>query len=169
MGTTRRDPITLRVEKLKSHLRRLSGKQYVAVSRRDELANDGSKTTIIRTLIRVRRTELYFAIMEEFRQAEREPSLHQFAYRLQTNPSEDAPSLFRYELHPEFDDPVEDRTLTRVSVPDHYARHPHFHPDQVTGWDLRQLHYPFRRGERNRVIFALIYWLETDLVSRFHE
>ena len=161
--------ITDRVEDLRGHLRRLSGTQFVKISRRNALARDGSMMTTIQTLIRVRGTGFYFSILEEFRQGGRGPTLHQFWYRLQADPSDDAPSLFRYELHPEFDDPSESMIGRERPTVDEFARHPHFHPDQVADWDIRQLHYPFRRGERNRVVFALIYWLEADLVARFYE
>jgi len=157
-----------RIDDLKRKLRQLSGSSFVPLSTHSAVGGDGSRITTLASFVRVRSTGFYFYISEEFREDESPPRLHQFSYKLQADPSSDSPTLFRYELHPDFDDPDEPGMQPQSTAGADFSRNPHFHPDQVADTPLKHLHYPFRRGERNGLVFGLIYWLENDLVRRFY-
>lgn len=90
-------------------------------------------------------------------------------------PDPESEPLFRYECHPDVEDisvpedgedEVEEKESRKQNP---YGVEPHFHPHTALEHPISRLHYPFHRTERMAVVFALIAWIETDLVVRFYE
>jgi len=111
-------------------------------------------------------------LRKEFRYISTDPHLYAFAYQVshETDIEFGCP-LFRYECHPDVGDrpfaqEANDETSNFQSP---YQRHPHFHPDNTSISKIRKLHFPFHREERKSVVFALINWLQIDLIRRFYQ
>ena len=77
-------------------------------------------------------------------------------------------AMFRYECHPDVQDNYKDDESNEAAplVENHYSSQPHFHPHSLV-YPIGRLHYPFHRSERLGIVFALIAWIEVDLIKRF--
>jgi hypothetical protein len=120
---------------------------------------------------RVRRAKLRLNLYEQFTEIHTIPHLYAFSYHIGDEADVELRTpLFRYECHPELGDPHlrDERPNELSSFESPYSRFPHFHPDNTTPALIRKLHFPFHRGERKRVVFALIEWLQVDLIKRFY-
>ena len=121
--------------------------------------------------VRIPRAGLRFTFSEEFRDVDTDPHLYAFSYRVSDEHDvQTEQPLFRYECHPDIEDSIlpTDLHTENADFRSPYAREPHFHPDNTIGERIRKLHYPFHRNERKTVVFALVNWLQVDLVRRFH-
>ncbi len=160
-----------RKRKLETVLSTLSG-QVEIIPTFDGTTQSGEVFVQFRHSVRIRKALLRLDVREQFRDLDTAPHLFAFAYHVsdETDVELRAP-IFRYECHPDFGDPAllnEDASETS-SFGSHYERIPHFHPDNTARPRIRKLHFPFHRDERKGVIFALVEWLQVDLIRRFHE
>jgi len=110
---------------------------------------------------------MHLIIDEDFRDLITSPYLFAFKYSLESLGSPLPATLFRYECHPESDDPRGVSEIEDEVFQNPYSIVPHFHPDVIDHEHLRKLHYPFQRSERQSILFALISWLEIDMCHRF--
>lgn len=154
--------ISLRKQRIEGDLRRLADVQTLFL--RPQIFGDANpfpKATLS-GVARIRKTQYYLHVWEELRFPNEEAVLYGFTYSVKNAESQ---SLFRYECHPEVEDAVDD---TNETWKNQYTVVPHFHPDNLVE-PLDRLHFIFHRSERPRVVFALIKWLEADLVKRFYD
>jgi len=163
-----------RRSKLQQNLKRLANADYAIVKYEATSTQDDLPRAVMSALVRVRQTNFRFRMWEDFREFSGAPTLYGFAYSLEPQDPGLGP-LFRFECHPDVEDvPPEDDSTTepedlgqRKLNP--YSVTPHFHPDNSRDHPISRLHYPFQRSERASVVFALIAWIEMDLVKRFYD
>lgn len=155
-----------RKQKLQKALAALS--HGVEILRSNETVGvDGDVGIEFEQSVRVFKAGLRLNLYERFIELDTEPQLYAFSYHiLRDGPAGKRTTLFRYECHPEIDDPSTKSENARFQSP--YARLPHFHPDETSESTIKKLHFPFHREERRKVVFALINWLQVDLVRRFY-
>ena len=162
-----------RQKKLQTKLRLITSSQFVLVKMDQGYSSDGQPRLIFDShIIRVKKTNYYFHIWEEFRDYDSTPELYGFKYCLLPQPLKDSEPLFRYECHPDVDDIYTVDGEEVASLPENYSNYgvtPHFHPYAQLEYPLSRLHYPFHRSERAIVVFSLIQWIEQDMVKRFFE
>ena len=159
-----------RKKELQRVLQTLSGSTEVVPVRQRTLKSGEAVVTLEHT-VRVPSAALRFTLYEEFRDVDTDPHLYSFSYRVSAEQDiHTEQPLFRYECHPDVEDSLlpTDHISENADFRSHYAREPHFHPDNTIGERIRKLHYPFHRNERKTVVFALVNWLQVDLVRRFH-
>lgn len=168
------DALKERREKLSQNLTRLANAQYTLVKHDHEITEDDFPRAIITSLARVRRTDYLFSVWEDFRDFDGFPYLYGFTYSLIAKDRNLEP-LFRYECHPDTADTAEENQDAKrqgevsSAKRNPYGDNPHFHPNKALSHPISRLHYPFQRAERTGVVFALIAWIETDLVVRFYD
>jgi hypothetical protein len=159
-----------RKKDLQRALQALSGTTEI-VSLRQHTLKSGDVVVTFQHSVRIPRAGLRFTFLEEFRDVDTDPHLHAFSYRVSDERDvQTEQPLFRYECHPEVEDSAlpTDHLSESTTFRSPYAREPHFHPDNTIGQRIRKLHFPFHRNERKTVVFALVNWLQVDLVRRFH-
>ena len=161
-----------RQSKLQTDLRRLANVKYVGIRLESSSMLDGVPQTIVRGEVRIRKTDFHLRIWEDFRDLDDHPVLYGFRYSLgSADPGEEP--YFRYECHPEVEDPDPganpEGEENHVKWRNEYTFNPHFHPHEPMRFPIDRLHFLFHRSERRQVVFALIAWLEVDLVKRFYD
>jgi hypothetical protein len=158
-----------RQERLRYKLRGIAGKpQGLIVPIIPETTAEDLPRAIIKVTVRVRDTEYYLNILEDFRDADGTPFLYGFKYSLRPQDPHLEP-MFRFECHPEVQDNYADgesEEAANVVSQNPYSSTPHFHPHSLV-YPINRLHYPFQRAERMNIVFALIAWIEVDLIKRF--
>ena len=162
---------TERRRKLSRDLKRVSHEQFVIVTQKIESNSFHLPSIRIDCRVRIKQTNLNFQVIENFLDIDTEPYLHSFSYSLEKVGAEAPLPVFRYECHPDSEDTIfTDDLETNKSLFDNinpYAIVPHFHPVKTTEYPFDRLHFPFHRSERVNVVFALVSWLEVDLINRF--
>jgi hypothetical protein len=159
-----------RKKELQRVFQTLSGTTEI-VRLRQRTLETGEAVVTFQHSVRILRAGLRFTFWEEFRDVDTDPHLYAFSYHVsEEHDFQNEQPLFRYECHPDIEDPVlpTNHISENTDFSSPYAREPHFHPDNTVGERIRKLHYPFHRSERKTVVFALVNWLQVDLVRRFH-
>lgn len=114
--------------------------------------------------VRIKKASLRLKVWEEFREISTEPILYAFSYHVSDEADVNADSpIFRYECHPDVGEPGGSPAFENT-----YERTPHFHPDRTDRDNVRKLHFQFHRSERKGIFFALVNWLQVDLIRRFY-
>lgn len=161
-----------RRERLRHRLTDLTSENFTLVQLESSVTEEDLPRAIIRSSIRVRRTDYRFSVLEDFRDSAGIPFLYAFKYSLQS-PDPTLEPIFRYECHPDVEDPSpddeENETEDAEDRRNPYSEHPHFHPHSALDFPLSRLHYPFHRSQRPDIIFHLISWVDRDLVKRFYD
>jgi len=161
------DTLKNRQDTLRRSLQRLSNQQFVLVKKRSTTTKAFAPRVEIESVASIRKTNFIFKVREEFRDIDTNPHLYSFSYCLFSKTADQDP-LFRYECHPDLEDP--DPTATPGARPaKQYELYPHFHPFKSLAYPISHLHYPFLRSERMAVVFSLIAWIEIDLVKRYYD
>lgn len=161
--------LKVRQEHLRKKLRGIAGKPNVVIVPIISGTTTGDlPKAIIKETVRIRDTQYYLHILEDFRDIDGTPFLYAFNYSLRPQDPEIEP-MFRFECHPDVQDSYgDDESEESAHFVSHYSSVPHFHPHSLV-YPINRLHYPFQRGERMTIVFALIAWIEVDLIKRFIE
>lgn len=162
--------LQLRKSDLQKALAGLSGAVEI-VQAKDRQTSDSDMVIEFSRSTRIKKASLRLQIWEQFRDIESEPALYAFSYVVTSDNDVNAESpIFRYECHPDVGDicntEQDDEALTFQNP---YQAIPHFHPDNTAVGKIQRLHFPFHREERKSIIFALINWLQVDLIKRFYD
>lgn len=160
--------------RLRYNLRRLaSTPQALIVPVIPSATPEDLPRAIIKETLRIRGTNYYLSIWEDFRDFDGHMQLYGFTYSLRPKDPTSEP-LFRFECHPDVRDASEEKdndeeTDDTEGKGNPYDLIPHFHTHGILEYPISRLHYPFQRSERAGIIFAIIAWIEVDLIKRFYD
>jgi len=162
---------------IREKLRPLTDDRIVYIDIRvGQSAKDYTPRVEIIGRVHIRKTDYYLDIWEDFRDFDIDPNLYGFKYALRLHSDPSSEPAFRYECHPDVADHPEeseaetaDQNEANRNRKNPYETIPHFHPHTEMIHPLSRLHFMFHRHERPSVIFALIAWINRDLVKRFYD